>query len=136
MVTSPGARYSYCDYLPIIKVAVGNSAESDHGPDASSLRSSLAATALYSLAQTPTRALLRVSVGEAGSMLSSAQATAPRPLAPWWGSAPLRTLEAQRGLGLARAAGTQGGVSVRRLAEGRTCHSPVLLPPRPCAPRS
>lgn len=29
MVTSPRARYSYCDYLPIIKVAVGNSAESD-----------------------------------------------------------------------------------------------------------
>lgn len=49
MVTSPGARYSYCDYLPIIKVAVGNSAENDHGPDASSLRSSLAATALHSL---------------------------------------------------------------------------------------
>lgn len=63
MVTSPGARYSYCDCLPIIKVAVGNSAESDHGLDASSLRSSLAATALHSLVQTPTRVLLRVSVG-------------------------------------------------------------------------
>lgn len=36
----PWGRYCYCDYLPIIKVAAGNSAESDHGPGASSLRSS------------------------------------------------------------------------------------------------
>lgn len=72
MVTSPGARYSYCDCLPIIKVAVGNSAESDHGLDASSLRSSLAATALHSLVQTPTRVLLRVSVGGGPVLCSQA----------------------------------------------------------------
>lgn len=55
-----------------------------------------------------TRALLRAPAGQAGSS-AGARATALRPPAPRWGPAPLRALEAQRSLGLARSAGPGEG---------------------------
>lgn len=79
----------------------------------------------HAFAHTPTRVLGRRG-REPGSLRCSPQATAPRPLARWWGPAPLRALEAQRGRRLARAAGA------RCPAIGRGAH---LSPsPRPAAP--
>lgn len=85
------------------------------------------------LAQTPTR-VLGAPGPESPAQRCSPQATAPRPLAPYWGPAPLRALEAQRGRLLARAAGARGGAPAPPLAEGRTCHRPVARRPAP-APR-
>lgn len=127
---SPGARYCY-DYLPVIKVAAGNSAEGDHGPGASSVRAP--PRAAFTRSRTNSHASARRAGAESPAQRCSPQATAPRPLAPGWGPAPLRALEAQRGRRLARSAGAWGGAQAPPLAEWRTCHRPGRPPPRPCA---